>query len=149
MKSSEAKLGRVFVIRLEDGDILHESIERFAVAHGIRAASLVAVGGADAGSRLVVGPRDGRAAAIEPMEHVLDNVAEVTGTGTLFPDESGHPILHMHLACGREDRTVTGCVRRGVKVWQVLEVVLAELTDCPAARRHDPVTGFALLQPGG
>ena len=29
MKYSEAKQGRVFIIRLEDGDVLHESIEAF------------------------------------------------------------------------------------------------------------------------
>lgn len=149
MKHAEAKPGRVFVIRLEDGDILHECLEQFAVEHGIRAGTLIAVGGADAGSRLVVGPQDGRATTIVPMEQILAKVAEVTGTGTLFPDESGRPVLHMHLACGRESRTVTGCVRRGVKTWQVMEVILFELTDCPAARRLDPVTGFALLQPGG
>ncbi|NIT59971.1 MAG: DUF296 domain-containing protein, partial [Aliifodinibius sp.] len=30
MKYSEAKQGRIFVIRLEDGDIVHDEIERFA-----------------------------------------------------------------------------------------------------------------------
>ena len=30
MKYSEAKQGRTFIIRLEDGDILHEKIEEFA-----------------------------------------------------------------------------------------------------------------------
>ena len=30
MKYSEAKPGRIFVIRLEDGDIVHEAIESFA-----------------------------------------------------------------------------------------------------------------------
>ncbi len=30
MKYSEAKQGRVFVIRLEDGDIVHEELEMFA-----------------------------------------------------------------------------------------------------------------------
>lgn len=30
MKYSEAKQGRIFVIRLEDGDIVHEELERFA-----------------------------------------------------------------------------------------------------------------------
>jgi predicted DNA-binding protein with PD1-like motif len=30
MKYSEAKPGRIFVLRLEDGDILHESVETFA-----------------------------------------------------------------------------------------------------------------------
>jgi len=57
MKFSEAKAGRVFVIRLEDGDILHEEIERFAAENEIRAATLTAVGGVDAGSCLIVGQR--------------------------------------------------------------------------------------------
>lgn len=30
MKYSEAKQGRIFVIRLEDGDVIHEEIEKFA-----------------------------------------------------------------------------------------------------------------------
>jgi len=147
MKFSEAKPGRVFVIRLEDGDILHEEIERFAAEKGICAATLTAVGGVDAGSRLIVGPEEGRSEKIVPMEHVLDDVCEVTGTGTLFPDEGGAPILHMHLACGRGDKTVTGCVRRGVKVWHVLEIILTELTETQAARRPDATTGFNLLSP--
>jgi predicted DNA-binding protein with PD1-like motif len=147
MRFSEAKTGRVFVIRLEDGDILHEEIERFASDNNIRAATLSAVGGVDAGSRLVVGPEEGRAPDIVPMETLLDDVCEATGTGTLFPDEAGQPVLHMHLACGRGDKTVTGCVRRGVKVWHVLEVILIELTGTQAARRPDAVTGFDLLSP--
>jgi predicted DNA-binding protein with PD1-like motif len=83
------------------------------------------------------------------MEHMLDAVHEVAGTGTLFPDEDGNPVLHMHIACGRNDRSITGCVRRGVRVWHVLEVVLTELSDCAAVRAMDPATGFKLLRPGG
>jgi len=30
MKYSEAKQGHIFVIRLEDGDIIHEAVENFA-----------------------------------------------------------------------------------------------------------------------
>lgn len=148
MKVSESVLGRVFVVRLEDGDILHESIEQFAAAKNIKAAALIVVGGADAGSRLVVGPADGRSHPIVPMEHILDNVHEVCGTGTIFPDETGKPILHMHLAAGRSDSAVAGCVRRGVRVWHVMEVVLWELCDTTACRRRDPATGFELLDPG-
>ena len=54
MKYSEATLGRVFVLRLEDGDIVHEEIEAFAQEHGIRSAAVLVLGGADEGSRLVV-----------------------------------------------------------------------------------------------
>jgi predicted DNA-binding protein with PD1-like motif len=126
MKYSEAKYGRVFVIRLEDGDILHECIEKFARDNNVEAGFLIAVGGADKGSKLVVGPEKGRAKPINPM---------------------GEPKLHMHVAGGRKDTTKTGCVRRGLKVWHVLEIVLVELIDAKARRILDGKTGFELLEP--
>ncbi len=147
MKYSEAKPGRIFVLRLEDGDTVHETIEALAREQSIGAAALVILGGADAGSRLVVGPEDGRASPVSPMETILDNVHEVAGTGTLFPNEAGEPVLHLHLACGRKRSTVTGCVRRGVRVWHVMEAVLFELTETRATRRFESPTGFTLLQP--
>jgi predicted DNA-binding protein with PD1-like motif len=149
MKYSTAKPGRTFVIRLEDGEIVHEVLEQFARDHGVRAAHLVALGGADTGSRFITGPTEGRADPVVPQEHVLEGVYEVAGTGTLFPNHDGDPILHMHLAAGRGDHAVTGCVRRGVKVWHVLEVIMTELTDTPATRLPEPAIGFELLAPLG
>lgn len=147
MKYSEAKQGRVFVIRLEDGDVVHEVIEAFAEAHGVTAATLIAVGGADDGSRLVVGPAEDRAKPVVPMQTSLTHAHEVAGVGTLFPGPDGKPSLHMHMACGREEKTVTGCVRAGVRTWHVMEVIITELVDCTARRVVEPATGFALLQP--
>ena len=147
MKYSQAKRERTFVIRLEDGEILHEKLEEFAREHSITAAALISVGGADVGSKLVVGPEEGRSKSITPMEHVLDNVHEIAGVGTIFPDKNHNPILHMHIASGRKESTITGCVRRGVKVWQILEVILFELVDTSASRIFDSQIGFELLEP--
>ncbi len=147
MLFSEAKQGRTFIIRLEDGEIVHETLEKFAVEHSIKAATLIILGGADKGSRLIVGPQQGRATPIMPMQHELYEAHEVTGTGTIFPDEEGNPILHLHMACGREENTVTGCVRDGVKVWHVMEVVMFEITSTTALRKPDPQIGFKLLIP--
>jgi predicted DNA-binding protein with PD1-like motif len=147
MKYSEAKQGRIFVIRLEDGDIVHDEIERFAREKFIKAASLIIVGGADQESKFVVGPEEGRATPVVPMEHVLDEVHEIAGVGTLFPDDEGKPVLHMHMACGRKSSTITGCIREGVRVWHVMEVILFELADTTGIRTHDSETGFKLLQP--
>jgi predicted DNA-binding protein with PD1-like motif len=147
MKVSQAKQGRVFVIRLEDGDVVHEEIERFAREQSIKAAALIIIGGADEGSKLVVGPEQGREKPVVPMEHILDSVYEIAGTGTLFPDEEDNPVLHMHMACGRNTSTVTGCVRRGVKVWHIMEVILFELVDSSGVRVLDPEIGFKLLEP--
>lgn len=147
MKFSEARQGRIFILRLEDGEIVHEIIEQFAKSQNIRAASLIIVGGADDGSSLVVGPREDRGLPLDPMKHTLQNAHEVAGTGTLFPDESGVPLLHLHMACGREDQTVTGCIREGVKVWHVMEVILFELLDSPAVRAEEAPLGLKLLRP--
>jgi predicted DNA-binding protein with PD1-like motif len=147
MKYCQARQGRTFIIRLEDGDIVHESIEAFAKEQSIQSAALIIVGGADKGSRLVVGPQDGRAEKIVPMMHQLENVHEVAGTGTIFPDAKGDPVLHMHMACGRNDEAVAGCVRSGVVVWHIMEIVLFELIDNSAKRAYDAATGFDLLQP--
>ncbi len=145
MQYTEAKPGRIFVLRLEHGEIVHEEIERFARTKNIFAAALVAVGGAGAGSRLVVGPEDGDARPIDPMMHVLSNVHEIVGAGTIFTDEEGGPLLHMHLACGRDKDAVAGCIRSGVTVWQIMEVIVFELVDAAAGRAVDPDLGFKLL----
>ena len=146
MKYTEARQGRVFVLRLEDGDIVHEVIEDFAREKSLTAAILIVVGGADEGSRLVTGPVDGRRMPVEALTQVLDSVHETAGVGTLFPDEDGNPILHMHAACGRKTSTVTGCIRTGMKVWQVMEVFMIELVNTTAVRALDPLTGFKLLK---
>ena len=147
MRYCEANRGRIFIIRLEDGDVLHEQIEQFAADMRIQAASLICLGGADEGSCLISGPKAGRARQIAPNEVILKGVYEVTGVGTVFPNKQGIPVLHMHLACGRQAETVTGCVRRGVKVWHVMEIILTELVNHEASRQRDPATGFDLLVP--
>jgi len=80
------------------------------------------------------------------MEHVLENVHEIVGAGTLFPDQEGKPVLHLHMACGRNSSTKTGCIRRGVKVWHTMEVILFELLESTGKRIFDPQTGFTLLK---
>jgi predicted DNA-binding protein with PD1-like motif len=147
MKYSQAQRGRTFIIRLEDGEILHESIERFAEEQGITAAACIVLGGADKGSALVTGPAKGRADPIVPVVGELEEAHEITGTGTIFPDRHGKAKLHMHIACGRYKDVSVGCVREGVKVWHVMEIILFELTENKAQRLLDEQTGFELLVP--
>ena len=148
MKYTQAGLGRIFILRLEDGETVHVEIEKFSREHSIRAATVVIVGGADKDSRLITGPAKGREYPTIPVEHILKDVHEAAGVGTIFPDEKGDPLLHLHMACGRESSTVTGCIRSGVKVWHVMEVILIELTGCSPMRVHDSKTGFKLLKIG-
>jgi len=145
MDFEEVRQARVFVLRLEHGEVIHEAVEHFATEQGVSAAALIALGGIDAGSRLVVGPKRSEQRPVEPEQLLLEDVHEVAGTGTLFPDEQGWPRLHMHLACGREADSVTGCIRSGVVVWQILEMVMFELTASSMGRSLDACLGFKLL----
>lgn len=45
MKATEGKPGRVFVLRLEDGDIVPDCIKQFAAAKNIKVGHVVLVGG--------------------------------------------------------------------------------------------------------
>ncbi len=150
MKYTEGRPGRIFVVRLEDGDTVHECLEGLAVEQDIRTAAVIAVGGADKGSRLVVGPEKSRDEfPVRPMNHILQDAAEIVGTGTIFQDEEGRPMLHMHMACGRKNRTVTGCIRQGVKVWHIMEIIILEIHGADARRVLDERLGFKLLEPSG
>ncbi len=144
MKASEGRIGRVFVIRLEEGDRIPECIERFAKTAGVRVGQAVLVGGVG-GGQVVVGPRRSGDRPPEPVLLPVDGAHEVVGVGTLAPDQSGRPVLHMHAALGRAGHTLTGCLRPGVDTWLVGEVVLYEIIGVSATRRRDKESGFALL----
>ncbi|OPY28419.1 MAG: hypothetical protein A4E31_00827 [Methanomassiliicoccales archaeon PtaU1.Bin030] len=147
MRYAEARPGRIFVIRLEQGEVVHEVLERFAEDKGVRAAALIVVGAADKDSKLVVGPEDGDARPVVPLGYTLPDVHEMTGSGTLFPNEEGRMMLHIHAAFGRDGKATMGCIRRGVVVWQILEVIMIELLGIDTVRKRDAPTGFEMLEP--
>ena len=147
MRYSEGKIGRVFVIRLEDGDKLPQVIENFAKEKGISRGMCLLIGGTESHGKVVVGPENGKATPIVPMVTELPGIHEIVGVGTLFPDDNGKPSLHMHAALGRGDKTITGCIRLGIETWKVGEVVLLEITDNTACRKKDTATGFNLMEP--
>ncbi len=146
MKACEGRLGRVFVIRLEDGDVLPECIERFAEEKGVSVAQVILVGGIGEGE-VVVGPRRSSERPPQPMLLPVDGAHEVAGVGVLAPNEDGRPVLHIHAALGRAGKTVTGCLRPGVTTWLVGEAILYEILDARVSRIRDEMSGFTLLEP--
>lgn len=145
MRYNEGHIGRVFVLRLEEGERLPEVIENFALEKGVVRAMAILLGGIQDGSRVVVGPEAGRGQEIVPLVHVLSGIQEILAVGTIFPDEHGNPVLHMHGASGREGGATVGCTRAGVTVWLVGEVILLEILGSTAGRKKDPASGLTLL----
>ena len=56
MQAAEGKMGRIFIIRLEDGDLLPASIEHFATEKHIKNGLVLLIGDIGSG-QVVVGPR--------------------------------------------------------------------------------------------
>jgi predicted DNA-binding protein with PD1-like motif len=146
MKASEGKIGRVFVIRLEDGDRLPMCLERFADDNGIKVGHVILIGGIAAGD-VVVGPRKPDQMPPEPMLLPIDGAHEVVGLGVIASGPDGKPQLHIHAALGRSGQTITGCLRPGVDTWIVGEAIIYEIVGARVARLHDLSSGFALLSP--
>ncbi|MCL2691159.1 MAG: DNA-binding protein [Candidatus Bathyarchaeota archaeon] len=145
MDYSQATIDRVFILRLYSGEVVHETLETFAIEHNIKSAICLFLGGAEDKSNLIVGPKYGNALPIEPMSILLNGVHEGCGVGTIFCNSEGKPKLHMHGSFGRNDKAVTGCMRAGVKIWSIGEIVMFELHSS-AKREKDLKNGFELLK---
>jgi uncharacterized protein len=146
LQFTEATMGRVFIVRLHDKDHLPDVLENFAEKQTVKSAVCFFLGGAKENSRIVVGPKDGNVFPPEPMTTLLKGVHEACGVGTIFENEEGKPKLHMHAAFGRNEETITGCVRMGVDVWQIGEVIILELSGAEAQRANNKKTGFEFLE---
>ena len=145
MQSAEGKMGRVFVIRLEEGDLLPASIEKFAEEKKIKNGFVLLVGGIGSG-QVVVGPRISEQMPPDAMLLPIDGAHEVVGVGVLAPGSDSNVTMHMHASMGRAGKTTTGCIRPGVKTWFVAEAIVYEITYLDARRILDKKSGFALLQ---
>lgn len=149
MEYTEASMGRIFILRLHQNDTIHQVVENFAKEKQIQNAMCFFLGGAEEGSKLVVGPKDGKTLPPQILLTQLMGVHEGFGVGTLFQNEQGEYKLHMHGSFGRNDKdanAVTGCIRVGVQVWQIGEVAIFELKGGSALRKKDAETGFEMLE---
>ena len=144
MKGIEAGIGRVFVLRLEDGDRLPDCLELFARQNNIVTAQMFLIGGIGKGN-IVVGPRKTNEMPPDPVLLPFDEAHEVMGIGLLAPGEDGNSVLHMHAAFGRGEKTMAGCIRPGIDTWLVGEVVIYEILNARVKRTLDKKSGFDLL----
>jgi hypothetical protein len=143
MRYTKGTIGRVFVLKFDNNDILLEEISKFAKDERVKAASIVFLGALKKGN-LVTGPRR---AVIPPVPNWtrFKDAWEVMGIGTIFANSSG-PQIHIHTSMGKKSKTLTGCVRKDAKVFLVIEAVVLELKGVKADKAIDPRTGLNLLR---
>ncbi len=146
MKFQQGEIGRIFTVKLEDGDEIPTAIEEFAKRMNLLRAVVFFLGGAADDSKVIVGPDKSFQDTIVPIVYALKGPSEIFGVGTLFPDENGDPVLHMHVVSGREGGATIGCSRAGVKVWLTGEVVIIEIKGIEGVRIKDAESGLKLFE---
>jgi hypothetical protein len=142
MKYTKGTVGRVFLVKFEDGDILIDNLSCLARKERIKAASVIFIGALKKGD-LVTGPKK-PVIPPQPNKVVFKDGWEVMGIGTIFTNSSG-PQIHIHASMGKKNKVLTGCVRGKSKVFLVVEAVVLELKGVKAGKDIDPKTGINLL----
>ena len=142
LQYSEGSIGRVFALRMDDGEDLIESITKFVLDKKI-SSSIALFLGALRDSKAVMGPEE---PTIPPVPHweEYQSAWETFGIATIYPSSSG-PKLHVHSSLGRGHDSMTGCLREKARIYLVVEAVLLELIGLKATRDYDPSFGFNLL----
>ena len=146
MEYQSGRVGRVFVVRFEDGDDPIDGIKDLARKEDVRAGVVQLVGGMKSG-RFVVGPET-EDLPPKPVWRELGESHELLGVGTVFWDEN-EPMVHLHGAFGKHDAVRVGCLREDAATFLVLEAVLYELDGIHGTRVLDPLSGMKLLSLGG
>ncbi len=143
MKYEVGRLGRVIVMRFEDGDDILNGLAEMAVKEEIRAAVFYLVGGLT-DARIVVGPEEDIMPPV-PVWKELTESHEAMGVGTIFWGE-GEPRIHFHGAYGKKDSVKSGCLRERGRAFIVMEAIVMEITGVEAARKVDRKSGMMLLK---
>jgi predicted DNA-binding protein with PD1-like motif len=139
MQYSEGHLGRIFMIRVDDGEDLLTTMDRFVVAHKIKAGMLLILGALREG-KLVTGPEE---PLIPPVPHFepFGGGWEIFGVGTIYRGGDGKPMIHYHASVGQGTHVLTGCLREKASAYLIVEAVLMEFTGIYGKRLQDPASG--------
>jgi predicted DNA-binding protein with PD1-like motif len=143
MQYRSGNIGRVFILKYEDGDSLLDGVIKVAKDEKVQCGFFLLLGGMRAAS-LVCGPKE-PVLPPEPMWQSFTDGREVAGIGSVFLKD-GEPAIHLHGAVGKGETTLTGCIRRDDKVFLVVEAMLVEVTGINAVKKVNEKTGIAMLE---
>jgi len=143
MQYTKGSIGRVFLVKFEDDDVLIEKLAQLVKKEKVKTASMVFIGALKKGT-LITGPKK-PVVPPQPNRVMFKDGWEVMGIATVFTNKKG-PQIHIHGAMGKKSKALTGCVRELSKVFLVMEAVIFELKGVKATKDIDPKTGLNLLR---
>jgi predicted DNA-binding protein with PD1-like motif len=144
MDYTQGRIGRIFLLKFKDDDIVVKTLEMFASKERLRSGMFVFLGALKKG-HLVAGPKK-PVVPPEPYWLKFKDAWEVFGVGSIFSNKKGKPQIHVHTSMGKKTKVLTGCLRKDSKVFLVIEAVVFELKGVKALKDIDPSTGLNLLR---
>lgn len=141
MQYAQGEVGRVFVLRIDNGEDFLESMGRFVADKEIQCGSVTFLGALMNG-RMVTGPEE---PVIPPVPHfvLFEGGWEVFGVGTIYPGEDG-PHIHYHASVGRAGHALTGCLREKATTYLIVEAIIIEFKNLAGRREFDEKTQMHL-----
>jgi len=133
------RVGDIFLVRLETGEEVIESLKRFADAYRIGFGSIQAIGTFE---RVTLGYYDTETKAYQDQS-VEEPVEVLNLSGNIAKGEDGEPIVHAHVTVGRSDYSTLGGHVVEATVGPTLEVII-ETRAATVRRRRDPDVGLDL-----
>lgn len=143
MEYQTGSMGRIFAVRFDDGDNFLAGMEELIKKENIRFGWFHVIGGLRRAG-VVTGPKE-PVMPPEPVWKDVDGARETLGTGSIAWDEKNEPKIHLHGALGHHGDTLTACIRKGTKVYLILEVYIIEISGIDASRPWFPQGGFNRL----
>ena len=141
MQYTEGRIGRVFQLRIDHGEDLLESLEKFVRDKGIHCGFAHFIGALE-GGRIVTGPKE-LVLPPDPSFEIYHDGREVFGYASITPGLKGAH-LHYHASIGKNREGMTGCLRERATVYIMVEVMIMEILGSTVSRKKDPVTGMDL-----
>ncbi|MCL7486619.1 MAG: DNA-binding protein [Desulfobulbaceae bacterium] len=139
MEYQAGQAGRVFYVRFDDGEDLHQGIRELVAREKVQCGWFQIFGGLRRAG-VVTGPRE-PVMPPDPVWRDVRDTREVIGTGSVLWDDD-KPLIHLHAAMGHHGETLTGCVRKDTRVYLVIEMILLEVTDIDVTRPWFEQGGF-------
>ncbi len=141
MHYAEGKPGRIFLLRIDDGEDLVRTLHDFVIAHEVRCGYIRFIGALLSG-QIVTGPEE---PILPPKRHFesFSGGWDALGMGTITPGQDG-PHLHLHASMGRGDRVLTGCLQGTITTYIIVEAVITEITGIGMHMAMDQNTGLVL-----
>jgi uncharacterized protein len=143
MQYTTGSLGKIYLLKFSDDDDFLEELKKFAKKEKLKAGLIVFLGALLRGE-LVTGPKRPRIPP-QPNWVKFKDAWETLGVGTIFQGRDGQHI-HIHSSIGKKKKALAGCIRKGARVFLVIEAVVFELKGIHAIKDIDPKTGISMLR---